>query len=267
MFSGCDVSEVWQFPLEDELVLARHDVHGLFLLNGTARFLWEEFSRRAALAEVVQNFAARYGVPQALASRDIAATLSSWSQGLLSPALANGRPRAAYSSVFHGFEGNAAAVEIDCVLNGLGFRVLLEAGDLVEEIAPRLVQIAVSRLPPDLPVLTFALMNGEDRVFVFRDGVCFAEEEKTSGARAILLQEMTVHCDPDRETKVIVHAGACGTDSDCVILAGASHAGKSTLCAALMALGYYCYSDDSVVLDRQFKVSGMPFPLTLRESS
>jgi hypothetical protein len=267
MFSGCDVSQLWQFPLGDELVVARHDVHGLFLLNGTARFVWDEFNRGAAPGEIVENFSTRYGMPEGLARRDVEATLSGWSQSLLCPARGNGGPRKCRSSFLRRLESNDATVEINCILNGRGFRVLIDSGDLVEEIAPRLAPAAVPHLPPDAPLVTFALADGEDRVFVFRDGVCIAEEEKTSGARAILLQEMTSHCDPDREAKVILHAGACGTFSRCVILAGSSHAGKSTLCAALMAGGLYCYSDDSAVLDRQFKVAGMPFPLVLRESS
>src|SRR5262249_25017974 len=108
---------------------------------------------------------------------------------------------------------------------------------------------------------------GIDRVFVFLDGLCIAQEEKTAGARAILLQEMTRLCEGDRHMQAILHAGACGPGSGCVLLAGASHAGKSTLCAALMAQGLYCYSDDSAVIDRAFRVAGMPFPLMLRKPS
>jgi hypothetical protein len=268
-----DISQLWQFPLGDELVVARGDVQGLFLLNDTARFLWEQFSLSehfndgADLAQIVQNFAARYGVPENMAKQDIEATLASWSQGLLSRAQGNGLPKADPSSVWRCPERNGAVVEVNCVLNGRGFRVLLDPGGLVDEIAPRLAPLAVSHLPPDMPFLTFRLADDDDRVFVFRDRVCIAEEESAARARAILLQEMTVHCGPDREASVILHAGACGTESGCVILAGATHAGKSTLCAALMAGGFYCYSDDSAVLDRQFRISGMPFPLTLRESS
>jgi hypothetical protein len=267
MSNRADMSPLWQFPLGEELVVARDDVEGLFLLNGTARFLWEHVNDGADLAVTVQNFAARYGVPRRVARRDIKATLAGWSQGLLSRAQGNGIPRADPSSVRRCPERNGAVAEIDCVLNGRGFRVLLDPGDLVEEIAPRLAPVAVSHLPQDMPFVTFGLADGHDRVFVFRDGVCIAEEESAARARAILLQEMTVLCGHGRETSAILHAGACGTASDCVILAGATHAGKSTLCAALMAKGLYCYSDDSTVLDRQFEVSGMPFPLTLRESS
>jgi hypothetical protein len=262
-----DISRFWQFPLGDELVVARDDVQGLFLLNGSACFLWEHFSDGADLPQILQNFAARYGVPEHIAKQDIEATLAGWSQGLLFSAKGNGIPRADCSYVWRRIERSGAVVEVNCIVNGRGFRVLLDPGDLVEEIAPRLAPVAVSHLPPDMPFLTFRLADDDDRVFVFRDRLCIAEEESAPRARAILLQEMTVHCGSDRQASVILHAGACGTASGCVILAGATHAGKSTLCAALMARGFYCYSDDSAVLDRQFRISGMPFPLTLRESS
>jgi hypothetical protein len=248
-------------------VVARNDIQGLFLLNGTARFVWEALTGGAASADIAQDFAAQYGLPETLARRDVEATLTNWSRDLLSSSARNGTPHVESSSVLARFESSGAVIEMNCVLNGHGFRVLMESGDLVEEIAPRLARAVVPHLPPGAPFITFALANGDDRIFVFRDGVCIAEEEKTSAARAILLQEITSHCDPDRETRAIIHAGACGTASGCVILAGPSHAGKSTLCAALMAGGFFCYSEDSAVLDRQFKVSGMPFPLMLRESS
>jgi len=272
-FLNDPISRLWQFPLGDELVVARDDVQGLFLLNGTARFLWEQFhdfdhlNDDADLARTIQSFAARYGVSDCLARQDIEATLNGWSEGLLSHARGNGIPKADPSSVWHCPARNGVVVEINCVLNGRGFRVLLDPGDLVEEIAPRLAAVAVPHLPPDMPFVTFGLADRGDRVFVFRDRVCIAGEESAPRARAILLQELTVHCGPGRKASAILHAGACGTASDCVILAGATHAGKSTLCAALMAGGFYCYSDDSSVLDRQFRVSGMPFPLTLRKSS
>jgi hypothetical protein len=259
-------SQLWQFPLEDELVVARPDVQALFLLNGTARFFWEKFARGAALGEIIESFAGNYGVPQAVARQDLEATIATWTHSVLSRLRDRGSVLENAASVPRDFVGNSS-VQINCVLNARPFRILLEPGDLVEEIAPRLVPVAVSCLPPDCAVCTFVLTSSEDQVFIFRDGVCIARENTVSGARAILLQELTARCDAGREAKAILHAGACGTASGCVILAGASHAGKSTLCAALMAAGLYCYSDDSVVLDKHFNAAGMPFPLTVRESS
>ncbi len=265
MPGALDASGFWQYPLEDELVVARPGLEGLFFFNSTARLLWEERSRGASVAEAVRTFADLFGIPPDLAQRDIEGLLAGWSAGILAP-LQDCAP--AGHAVPPAQPGAAAdIVPIDCVVNGKRFRVVLDAGDLVEEIAPRLAGLRVAYAPNQCPDVTFALTNGEDRVFVFRDGVLIAREEKTAGARAILLQEMTRACDPARAVRAILHAGACGTDTGSVLLAGASQAGKSTLCAALMARGLRCYGDDSAVIDGDFHVAGMPFPLTLRKSS
>jgi hypothetical protein len=271
MFSPPGASSVrglWQFPLGNELVIVRPGVEGLFLLNSTARLLWEERNRGASSEEAVRTFVNVFGLSAAVARRDIEAMLAQWSAGMLAPGkTCNPLDNDMSVEVFRGLDGRRDAVRFDCVLNGRAFRVILEPGDLVEEIAPRLARVCIPVLPAGPPVSTFTLANGTDRVFVYRDGICIAQEEKTAGARAILLQEMTRLCDTDRGLQAILHAGACGTGDACVLLAGASHAGKSTLCAALMAQGLYCYSDDSAVIDRAFRVAGMPFPLTLRQSS
>lgn len=259
-----DVSALWRFPLGDELVVAREDIHGLFLLNSSARIAWDEWGAGASLDEIAHKFAAVFALPLSVARRDIDRLLTDWSRTLLAPPQP---PAGLPPQPTHALFGNSARVEIQCIVNGCGFRISLEPGDLVEEIVPRLAHAIVPHLPPGATVHTFRLVNGDDRVFVFRDGLCLAEEKKTSGARVILLQEMTRLCAPGRELTAILHAGACGTDSSCVILAGASHAGKSTLCAALMAQGLLCYGDDSAVVDRECRVAGMPFPLIVRKSS
>ena len=205
--SAFDFSTFWQFPLEDGLVVARPDVRGLFLLNGSARLVWDELASGKSPAQLAQSVVSVYGIPARVAEQDVETTLAGWSQSLLlpagvsSPELTDGQPDASQ---------DVAPVRIDCVLNGRGFRILLEAGDLVEEIAPRLEQISVGSLPSDLPFLTYKLVNGEDRIIVFRDGVRIAEEQKASGARAILLQEMASLSVPGREAIAILHAGACG---------------------------------------------------------
>jgi hypothetical protein len=256
----------WQFPFEDQLVVFRQDVEGLFLLNPTARLLWEELRAGASPEASARTFASTFGLSETRAREDIEVTLAQWSEGLLAP-IVRGDSRTTSALLLHDFPAKPDAIGIDCVLNGSGFRVMLEPGDLVDEIAPRLARISVPAFSLDSPVATFTLANSPDSVFVFRNGVCIAEEDKTAGARAILLQEMTRLCDPCRDAQAILHAGACGTASGCVVLSGASQAGKSTLCAALMAEGLYCYSDDSAILDRELKVAGMPFPVMLRKSS
>ncbi len=258
------VLPVWEFPVEKSLVVVRPDVAGLFLLNPSARLLWEELRNGASLQRVVLRFTEIFGIPESVAQRDIETAIAAWQQdGLIGEAT----PRVLSSrlpveaSEYRDPE-TRDAVRMDCVLYGRSFRVWLEAGEIAEEIGPRLQGVAGTG---EGSAITFRVASHGNRATVWLDGALIAEEEKTGGARAILLQEMTRLCGK-RTIRAILHAGACGTASRCVLLAGASHAGKSTLCAALMGAGMTCYADDSAMIDDGFRVLGMPFPLMLRRS-
>jgi hypothetical protein len=143
------------------------------------------------------------------------------------------------------------------------FRLRLSSLDLAEELSPRLEAL---RAPDATPDHTFALREEPDAVSLYRDGFRFAKEPLIAGSRALLLQELTRLAVRNRDFKAILHAGACGTSNACIILAGPSFSGKSTLCAALIDAGFLCYSDDSACLTQHFKVAGMPFALALREN-
>jgi hypothetical protein len=65
---------------------------------------------------------------------------------------------------------------------------------------------------------------------------------------------------------LFVHAGVVGWNGQAILVPGASHAGKSTLVAALLAAGATYYSDEYAVLDPQGRVHPFPRPLQLRDA-
>ena len=240
---------MWEFPVDEGLVLVRPDVHGFFLLNKTARLVWDKFSQGVPLAEIASGIAALFCISPEVARRDIEAAIASWREGLLASSPPSVRlPPGAIE--------RTDVCPVDCVVNGNPMRVVLELGDVWDEIAPRLEPV---RTEAPLPRHTFAVGSAAGRVLVFRDGTCIGNEENSAGARAVLLQAMASLSEP----VAILHAGGCGG----VLLAGHSHCGKSTLCAALMGRGLPYHCDDSAVLDREFRVTPMPFPVMLRPGS
>ncbi|MGA0895191.1 MAG: hypothetical protein ACO3S5_11250 [Ilumatobacteraceae bacterium] len=66
---------------------------------------------------------------------------------------------------------------------------------------------------------------------------------------------------------VAVHAAVLMTDAGAVLVAGASHSGKSTLCAAAVDAGVEVWGDEFALLHRDGAVSGWPRPLRLRTAS
>jgi hypothetical protein len=64
--------------------------------------------------------------------------------------------------------------------------------------------------------------------------------------------------------RLFVHAGAVGWRGRAILLPGHTHAGKSTLVAALLKAGATYLSDEYALLDEHGRVSPYPRPLSLR---
>ncbi len=228
---------------------------GLFLLNPTASWIW----LNADDPNLPASYALHFGIPLAQAERDVRLTFESWSQGQVPF-----RPQA-IRAIASEIPYQASSYR----LNGKTFQISFATREIAAELIPRLEQIEEPTQFDSVssPGHTFHLSQHSDGTAVYRDGTHIGTESLVTGARAILLQELTRLAVPGREFTLILHAGAVGNQDRCVILAGASFSGKSTLCAALMQSGLLCYSDDSACLTTDFEVAGMPFALSLRESS
>ncbi|PYQ14413.1 MAG: hypothetical protein DMF80_12440 [Acidobacteria bacterium] len=75
------------------------------------------------------------------------------------------------------------------------------------------------------------------------------------------LQQAVAEMAPRR---LFVHAGVVGWNGKAILVPGTSHAGKSTLVAALLRAGASYYSDEYAVLDRRGRVHPFPRALQLR---
>ena len=157
-----------------------------------------------------------------------------------------------------------SALNICFQIGQVKFCLRVANSDLAEELWPRLAALRISDDQVDHELCLCEYTGG---IALYRDGICFGNAPFVTGARAILLQELTRLAVPNRQSLVTIHGGAVGTPDSCVILAGSSYSGKSTLCAALMQSGLTCYADDSAVLTPDFQICGMPFPISLRESA
>src|SRR5918994_2119193 len=71
---------------------------------------------------------------------------------------------------------------------------------------------------------------------------------------AALETDLQLHVAEFAPRRVFVHAGVVGWRGRAILLPGASHAGKSTLVAALLRAGATYYSDEYAVLDLSGRV-------------
>src|ERR1700728_298203 len=78
------VGILWEFPIDDFVVLVRPQTPGLFILSPSATFIWDLLKTGAPVEGIVNQFASVYEIPRALAEEDVTRTLDDWRSSLLS---------------------------------------------------------------------------------------------------------------------------------------------------------------------------------------
>ena len=253
--------DLWEFAVDDFLVLARPEVSGLYILSPSARLIWDIRKTEVPFQEVVREFASTYDIPAELAEQDVARTLNEWRSGLLERQQVSVESSVAAAAVASALGDSFTR---DYAIQGKNVRVILQTAELVEEIAPRLESLPHAPAALDF---TFRVVEESDGFRIFCDETCVGTEQGVTAARGVLLQEIVRRC-RGRDCLAVFHAGACGTNSKCVVFPASTQSGKTTLAAVLMKMGLTFYSDDSVLLERDtLSVPAMPFALMVREGS
>lgn len=127
---------IWEFPIEDFAVLARPDVQGLYILNPSARFIFENLRAGVSLEPLVDQFASTFDISRELATRDITQTLTGWRSDLLSAPRPSSSQRSA--AALPPVSPQSDFFVHTYLIHGKSVRIGLQTSDLADEIAPRL---------------------------------------------------------------------------------------------------------------------------------
>jgi hypothetical protein len=229
-------------PLDEGLIVARRGGDRLFVMNGTARFMWEKRAEGVADADIPHLTALRYGIDVEQVRQDFGKTLRWWqAEGLAEPP---GRHR-------------------DYAIGGVPFRIHYSDEALEREVAPLFTHLQFSRDANGLSPTEFSLAT-EESEFVLRTGG--VEVLRADGIDAIidkLALTVVLHANETIKSLVSIHAAAIGTSDHCVLLPGASGSGKSTLTAALLAPGRLSYLGDDLTLLDPSDLRAVPVPGTI----
>jgi hypothetical protein len=90
-------------------------------------------------------------------------------------------------------------------------------------------------------------------------------EVPSPAAARLVIGELELWIAEHARDRIFVHAAVVAIDGRAIVLPGRSLAGKTTLCAALLAAGAEYLSDEYAALDRDGLVHPYPRPLALRE--
>ena len=256
------------FEFEGCLLVVPHREPRLFLLNPTARTIWQELAHGVPPAEVADRLAARFEVPPARVRADVETILAEWREHRLlagaSPAAAAALDGAPLAAADPGPVRGAFHAERVYRLCGRPIRLRFAVPAIEQAIHPPLAHTA----DPS--------SHAVDSVDVVEDGagyliVC----NRSDIERAATLEEALGQVFgrilelsyPDAEWLAMMHAAAVGDERGAVVMPAASGSGKSTLTAALVHAGLRYFSDDVVPLDDALRIRPMPLGISLKEGS
>ncbi len=243
------VADVFAFPLEDNLVMARRGDRRLFVLNPTGRLIWELSVLGLDVDEIVWHIADDCDVPSETIRADVEAALAEWgAAGLLeSDAL---RPTSTVD------EGRVRCPEIAPAgewpfvrayrLWGATFTLRVADQTMADLLCPLMAHLEAET--ETVPQVTIDVWRSEGRYAIACDGAVTGRERSAGDALTGVLETIVRRAAPWLDPVAVLHASAVSDGESVAVLAAPARHGKSTLTAALAHAGLVYFSDDSVPL-------------------
>jgi hypothetical protein len=156
----------------------------------------------------------------------------------------------------------AVAASYHVAIGGIGVRLACSERALAKRIMSAFAHlVAPEEQPPRVSIDVQASAHGYV-VSQDRDPVLRVREidEVTPALKAYLVQQVLAR----EDYRLAVHAAALARNGRVLLLPGNAGSGKSTLTAALMARGFAFLGDDTVLLDEELRVRGLPFALAVK---
>jgi hypothetical protein len=263
-------------PLEDislhflgnGAVLFDHRRQRLYAANTSAAIIWCFLGEGVPPAKVVEGLVDRFGLDEPTAEQYVGDVIRQWRSWRLldgsesaTPASLPDKATDAASSVAAGTSAIPAVVRSYRLLDSI-FTVRYATETLYRRADPVLRHFTVQTPAPAR--LVFDLIPIKRGYVLMEAGRsverCDTLRQVTAMTKARLVYRALERC----ADFCAIHAGAARRGERCMLLAGESGTGKSTLLAGLMSEGFELLADDTAVLTRTLAVRPMPCSICLK---
>ncbi len=229
----------------DELIVAGDGAHRVFLFNAPAKFIWERLCAGDAPDHIAQKMVSHFNIDLGVATKDLQSILQGWRrEGLVAPE----------GPCYH------------YMLAGVLLNVYYASNRAQEAMVPLFAHVQVddiSHHSADLQA-DIAIYDAGAGFEVTCDGINIGNPKTISELLETTTSQL-VHIAHGKSASLMsMHSAAVGLGNKCLLMPGKSGSGKSTLTAAFVAAGHAYFTDDTVILDENYRVTPLPSPLVLK---
>jgi hypothetical protein len=243
------MSEFVAVPLDRGLLLCRDESNQVFVLNESAKGIWETLHSTRELGAASEYLAVRYGLPEVEAERTVARALGEWlAAGLFK------QPKERPSE-----RGKLVSPQTYCgegsyEIFGQQFRLRFFTPEDKRRFHLKLAHLE-ARPVADTPIIQLAHNKEGYQVCVDSS---IESASSANEAVGLLARSIVQVVFPDLEFYGHFHAAAVDTGASILLLPGIKGSGKTTLSLALHSSGSDLLCDDIVFLDSRLRA--IPFP-------
>ena len=261
--------ELMTFPLGEDFVLWREGDTELFLLNASARVIWQGQSSGLSTQAIARQLADRFAVPLALAEQDTHVVLASWRQaGLFDHTEAETRAVPPIVSLEPLPLVPPPLAEHTLQMAETTLCLRYSEIDLYRTLWPLVQPLELS--PGATADTVFDLVQLPDGDYLLgQDGAVIVRSPRRDDLIAHALYQVLNYPCQQAPALAILHAAGVAAGADCLLLAAPGGHGKTTLTAALLTEGLEYLGDDLIVLSRDDPplAGPLPGPLCLKAGS
>jgi len=267
---------VYTFPLDEHLVVFRPRDRHLFILNPTARWIWEARARGTKTGEIASLISAQFDIPNDAVRKDVEQALSLWSAKNLEPALSIQNSDQPTSEPHHKVPARSSITPDESLLcfeghyrfAAAGVIVRIYTSDMVPLIEPLLagLKVKVGGTTRNNQNVIEVLLY-EDQYVVACNGTEVGRTSFAHHALGKIIQALIQTGYPESEWMAYVHGAAAAFEGRGIVLPGIGGSGKSTLVAALSHCGWQYWCDDTVPFQTNGKARAVPLNICLKEGS
>ncbi|OOZ44760.1 PqqD family peptide modification chaperone [Solemya velum gill symbiont] len=247
-----------EYKLDDELVVFRKGCDELFILNHTARFIWEKWRSGLSYDEISSLYQEQFDIPPETANNDVLSTMGEWTaRGLIGPITQSEVENGEVLASLPGLSDSDHTSSVEHYrLATVQFAIRYANSELHQTISP-LFSHLIAPAPGD-PSSLFDLYTINDGYALALDQPPIASDREIDGIAMILFSKVLLTVSEALNPMMTLHAGGVAKDAGSILLPGASGSGKSTLTAALVCSGYTYLGDDAIPIKRE---TGEAIPL------
>ncbi len=252
----------------DDHVVALNKTHGtLHVLNASAGAVWVAINGKRLPHQIILHIASTLSDVPSLLSHDVMSTIESLAALDLITTTPSQQPLRNKNE-----DGNPTAAA--CKASHLVGPYLVSGTTVsIGTDDPEFHRQTESMLT-DLPGATSARshvhVDGPDRTgtyAVYLDTQRIGQAGTRDHALVLLITALNQAATKDTQDCLLLHAGAVEREGECIIVAGESGRGKSTLTAALVQDGWNYLTDEVVAIDAHDNLLTYPKPICLSDQS